>query len=154
MRLLCGCGWVISPARGSLFHLMSNLRPSVCSLSSISCNDDLHHASEAGLLQLCCRCFIYKTQSMVLGNQRGQHLKKVFLANYAYWWIFFWSSIRMYTRLMLIGRKKLQDVLINTDLWKKVSTNNPPNYTKKCCSLKISHFWTHVSPYFGLKYVQ
>ena len=32
---------------------------------------------------------LFKTQSMILGNQRGQHLKKVFLANYAYWWIFF-----------------------------------------------------------------
>ena len=88
---------------------------------------------------------------MVLGNQRDQHLKKLFLANYAYWWQFFCSSIRVYARLMLIGRKQLSKVFINTDLWKQTSANNPPNYIKNCCSLKISHFWAHLYFYLCLK---
>ena len=60
--VICGrCGKTlthpfISPARGSLFRLMSTVRPFLHPLSSISCKDDLHHASEAGLLQLCCPC--------------------------------------------------------------------------------------------------
>ena len=43
------------------------------------------------------------------------------------------------------------EVMININLWKKISANIPQNYTEKCCILKISNFKTYLSTLFVLE---
>ena len=47
--------------------------------------------------------------------------------------------------------EKMSEVLINTNLLRKISANYPQNCTKKCCNLKIGHFKTFLSTPLCLK---